>query len=63
MFQREANREPLTKAIRSVLVTGAPASLTNSMEVLCRPEHMARDIAMGLGSPKEWEWQDVKVSK
>ena len=55
MFQREANREPLTKAIRSVLVTGAPASLTNSMEVLGRPEHMARDIAMGLGSPKEWE--------
>ena len=55
MFQREANREPLIKAIRSMLVTGVPASLTNSMEVLCRPEHMARDTAMGLGSPKERE--------
>lgn len=55
MFQRDANREPLTKAIRSMLVTGVPASLTNSMEVLCRPEHMARDTAMGLGSPKERE--------
>lgn len=55
MFQREANREQLTKAIRTVLVTGAPASLTNSMEVLCRLGPMARDTAMGLDSLKEWK--------
>ena len=55
MFHRETNREPLTKAIRKVLVTGAPVSLTHSLEVLCRPGQMARDTVMGLGSLKEWE--------